>query len=254
MLTIISSCNFPTHEGISIQNHSSDTLVLKIFNEDYNNASWFLWKYHKEIEDFVIDSVTVSKTGPRISETVSKTVFHNYNTKKLEKALTVGSTDSSSYYRRNLKLLFHQKAVVPLYTLRRIDDSQPVTDSVLESKCYPPTPAELLVINRYFHEQDSFVKFSLPFNLKKLHNVELMIPPHKELIFLCGGGHQVQSGFFGLMIGKYCEIHLKTFSDSISLNSNSGKVVLNSDETDDAIRRRNINIDELGVVIELYEN
>lgn len=60
-------------------------------------------------------------------------------------------------------------------------------------------------------------------------------------------------GFFGFR-GKYCDIHLKTFSDSISLNSNSGKVVLNSDETDDAIRRRNINIDELGVVIELYEN
>ncbi|MFW5700832.1 MAG: hypothetical protein ACOCWM_04000 [Cyclobacteriaceae bacterium] len=196
MLTTISSCNFPTHEGISIQNHSSDTLVLKVFNEDHDDASFFLWQYHKEIEDFVIDSVTVSQTGHSINQTARKYFFHNYNTKKIEKALTDGSTDSSSYYRRNLKLLFHRKAVVPLYTLRRIDDSQPVTDSILESRCYPPTPTELLVINRYFHEQDSFIIFSLPFNFKKLQNVELMIPPHKELIFLCGGGHESAKWFF----------------------------------------------------------
>ena len=111
MLTIISSCNCNTHEGISIQNYSSDTIVMKVYNESINWTmySFFLSnKHHKEIEDFVIDSVTVSKTGPRIGETVRKPVFHNYNTKKLEKALTVGSTDSISYYRRNLKLLFHQ--------------------------------------------------------------------------------------------------------------------------------------------------
>ncbi|MFW5700831.1 MAG: hypothetical protein ACOCWM_03995 [Cyclobacteriaceae bacterium] len=56
------------------------------------------------------------------------------------------------------------------------------------------------------------------------------------------------------MIGKYCEIPLKYFSDSLSLKSNSGKVVLNSEKTDEAIEKRKINIDELDVVIELYED
>lgn len=196
MLAIFSSCN--SHEGISIQNHSSDTIVLKVFNKDYGYdiASLFLWKYHTEIEDFVLDTVIYTKHS---RTPIYKEALHNFNTNELERALAEVSTDSSLYYRRNLKLLFHKKAVIPLYTIRELQKPQVITDSVLESKYYPPTPEELLVINRYFQEQDSFI------NYKRIHNVELMIPPQKELIFLCGGGADQWVVFLDL------EVNIVTF-------------------------------------------